>query len=527
MPHPEVLRAPSLPQASASTHDAPAVPGLSRRLRWLVGALVRVFFRRVEVAGVENVPAGRGGILVAWHPNGLVDPALILSAFPYSVAFGARSGLFRFPLLGPLITALGSVPIYRRADSAAGDLDAEQRRRNDASLDALAERIATGSFSALFPEGVSHDSSALKELKTGAARLFYRARALTPAGAPRPVVIPVGLHYDQKRLFRSRALIEFHPPLVLPEELDVMPGREEDPEVTRALARGLTTLIERELKEVVLETESWKFHELMHRARKLIRAERASRAGESPGAPTMEEKVLGLTRIWVGYRERLRTRPAEVTSLMKRIARYDRDLLALRVEDHELDRPPPVIRPGFWLILISQLVSVFLLLPPFLLIGYVVNLPTAWLVAQVARRYGREGKDFATLKLIAAVVLFPVTWALWSWLAAWISTHPRTQAVAPWLPDRPLLAAALMLPFSVMGGLVMLLYVEMAGGTWRAVRVRLTRGMRARSLLRLQVERGRLCDALVELSEGLALPGAVGHDGRILRRREGGPAGPG
>jgi 1-acyl-sn-glycerol-3-phosphate acyltransferase len=491
---------------------------LARRLRWLVAALIRVFFRRVEVAGLENIPTDRGGILVAWHPNGLVDPALILSAFPGSVAFGARSGLFRFPLLGTLITALGSVPIHRRTDSAGGELDEEQRRRNEASLDALAERIARGAFSALFPEGVSHDASSLKELKTGAARLFYRARGLTPAGAPQPVVIPVGLHYDQKRLFRSRALVEFHPPLSLSPELDVTPPLDADPELARTLARDLTSLIERELGPVVLETESWKFHELMHRARKLVRAERATRAGASPGAPTMEEKVLGLSRIWIGYRERLRTRPAEVGALMKRIARYDRDLRALRVEDHELDRPPPVIRPGLWVILISQLVSVFLLLPPFLLLGYVVNLPTALAVAFLARRFGREGKDYATLKLIAGVVLFPITWASWSWVAAWISTHPRTQAVAPWLPDRPLLAAVLMLPLSILGGVVMLLYVELARETWRALRVRFTRGVRARSLLRLRVERAHLCDAVLELAEGLELPGEVGEDGRILRR---------
>jgi 1-acyl-sn-glycerol-3-phosphate acyltransferase len=518
MPHPDVLQAP-LSHAPQRFDDASlAPPPGARRLRWLVGALIRLFFRRVEVAGIENIPTGRGGILVAWHPNGLVDPALILSAFPGSVAFGARAGLFKFPLLGPLIAALGSVPIHRRKDSADGGLDEEQRRRNEASLDALAERIARGSFSALFPEGVSHDSSSLKELKTGAARLYYRARSLAHPGAPQPVVVPVGLHYDQKRLFRSRALVEFHPPLILPPELDVTPALDGDPELPRKLARGLTALIERELGAVVLETESWKFHELMHRARKLVRAERASRAGASPGPPTMEEKVIGLTRVWIGYRERLGTRPAEVAALMKRIARYDRDLRALEVEDHELDHPPLVIRPGLWVILISQLISVFLLLPPFLLLGYVVNLPTAWGVAFLARRFGREGKDFATLKLIAGVVLFPLTWAFWSWLAAWISTHPRTQAVAPWLPDRPLLAAALMLPLSIAAGMVMLLYVELARGTWRALRVRFTRGVRARSLLRLRAERARLCDAVLELAEGLDLPGEVGADGSIVRR---------
>lgn len=492
-----------------------------RRLRGLVRLLVRVFFRRVEVVGLENVPAGPGGILVAWHPNGLVDPALILSSLPHPVVFGARNGLFRVPVLGRVIAALGTVPIYRPQDAAAEQerggpgSDQERKRRNDESLDALAGRIAGGSFAALFPEGVSHDEPSLRELRTGAARLYYRARALTPHGRAVPVVIPVALHYDEKRVFRSRALVAFHPPLALPPELDVTPAAVEDPGVLPGLARDLTARIEAELKAAIHETESWEVHALLHRARKLIRAERASRAGARPAPPTMEEKVLGMARIWVGYRERARTRPEEVAALRRRVERYDRDLRALHVEDHELDRPPPVFRPWLWLILASQVVSVFLLLPPFLLVGYAVNLPTAWLLSRIADAPDREGKDVASYKLIGGAVLFPLTWALWSWLAAWGSTHPWTRAGAPWLPDRPLLAAALMLPLAVGGAVVTLVYVELARSTWRALRVRLTRGLRARAFLRLRVERARLCDALLAMADGLDLPGMVTDDGRI------------
>jgi hypothetical protein len=258
-------------------------------------------------------------------------------------------------------------------------------------------------------------------------------------------------------------------------------------------------------------------HGLFHRARKLVRAERASRAGASPAAPTMQEKVLGMSRIWFGYRERMRTRPDEVSALMKRLAHYDRDLRALKVEDHELDHPPAVIRPGLWTFLIIQVVTIVLLLPPLLIVGYLVNLPTAGLVSFLAHRFGKEGKDYASLKLIGGMVLFPITWAFWCWLASWLSTHPRIQQIAPWLPDRPIWAALLMIPLSIVGGWVMLRYVALATGTWHALRVRLTRGRRARSFLRLRVERGRLYDAVMPLAEGLELPGVVEPDGRIAR----------
>jgi len=83
-------------------YQAEAGPGTAayRRLRRGLAFIVWLFFRRVEVVGLENLPTDRGGIFVAGHPNGLIDPALILTAFPGQVVFGARHGLFRWPVIG-------------------------------------------------------------------------------------------------------------------------------------------------------------------------------------------------------------------------------------------------------------------------------------------------------------------------------------------------------------------------------------------------------------------------------------------
>src|SRR4051812_25939118 len=112
----------------------------------VVRLLIHLFFRRVEVAGTENVPAG-GGIVVAWHPNGLIDPGLILASAPRRVVFGARSGLFTWPILGWLMRTLGTVPIYRSDDT--GD-EASRRAANARSLAALAGAVAGGAYAALF-----------------------------------------------------------------------------------------------------------------------------------------------------------------------------------------------------------------------------------------------------------------------------------------------------------------------------------------------------------------------------------------
>jgi glycerol-3-phosphate O-acyltransferase/dihydroxyacetone phosphate acyltransferase len=486
-----------------------------RLLVRVLRAVLRLYFRRVEVTGVEDLPATGGGLLVAWHPNGLVDPALILTHVGRRVAFGARHTLFHWPGLGLLLRRIGTVPIYRALDTHGGD--AARREANRRSLDALAGEVARGAFACLFPEGLSHDDSKPREIKTGAARLYYRARQLLPAGAAPPAIIPVGLHYNRKRLFRSEAHVVFHPPLALPEPLDVTPPSEEPEEVTRARVSPFTAEIERVLHEVAHATEDWDTHLLLQRVRKLVRAERAVRAGVDPGRPPVVERTLGFARVRAGYRALLARAPAAVATLRARVERYHRDLRALGMDDHQLDRAPRLGSPWVATLLLLQLIAVFVLLPPLLLAGYAINGVPAVLLWGLVRLVARERKDEATLKLLFGLLLFPLAWA-GAGVAAWFG-HLALHRAFPGIPDVPWAAALSTVALGLIGGVVALRYLELARETARAVRVRLTRARRWYSVTRLRVERAALFDEVMALAAGLELPGAVAEDGTIVERR--------
>ncbi len=488
--------------------------GESRAYRWILAflrLLVRCFFRRVEVAGIEHVPREGGGIVVSWHPNGLIDPGLILTQFPRRIVFGARHGVFRYPLLGGLMRSIGTVPIYRAAD-LPGLSPAERAAQNARSLSALAAEIARGSFSALFPEGVSHDAPHLLEVKTGAARLYYQARAEQAAGEPPALIVPVGLHYDDKDLFRSSAMVDFHPPMAIPPELAWEPGWDE--ETAKDKAKKLTAEIERVLHEVVLATESWRLYRLMHRARKLVRAERAARAGADPGKSSIGERVLGFARIRKAYNERLETDRGEIERLVRRVEEYDADLRALRLEDHELDRAPRLTQPWLAFLLVMQVLAVYLVLPPVLVVGYLANAPAALLLIALTAAVRKKKKDEATVKLLVGALLFPLSWGIAGFLAA--RAHMQLHAAFRTIPDTPILAGFLVALLAAIGGAAAMRYLRVARETARAMRVRLTRWSRGRSLDRLRKERSALCDELLEVAEGVALPGEVAADGRII-----------
>jgi 1-acyl-sn-glycerol-3-phosphate acyltransferase len=493
---------------------------VSRGYRWAASVcrgLVRIFFRRVDVTGLEHIPESGGGLIISWHPNGLVDPGLILTHFPRQIIFGARHGLFKWPLLGWLMRRIGTVPIYRKEDVQNEEDDSKRRDSNRESLDALARAITEGHFTALFPEGLSHDEPHPLELKTGAARLYYRARELMPAGGVPPIIIPVGLHYDKKAIFGSNALVAFHPPVDLEPELAEPPGREAPKVARHTQYRKLTSALGRVLNQVVHATASWEFHHLMHRARKLVRAERAHRAGVELDRPGMVERVLGFARLWSAYNVRVRTHPDEVEQLTRRIQEYDEELRALGIQDHELDGSPRLASPWLAVVLFLQLVLVYFFLPPILLLGYIANLPTFFLLGILAKLVSKSYKDEASVKVLVGSIAFPLTWLVVAFLVGWgqILLH----SLYPTIPNAPILTGVVAFVLSAVGGVVALHYQRLVRETMRAIRVRFTRTRRSEFLGRLRAERARLFDQLMRLAEGLDLPGTVSADGRILAKK--------
>ncbi|GMQ82417.1 MAG: hypothetical protein BMS9Abin05_1869 [Rhodothermia bacterium] len=486
-----------------------------RLVRRFVRLLVRLFFREIVYEGLERIPQDAGGLIVAWHPNGLVDPALILSNFPGKIIFGARHGLFNWPILGWLIKCIGTIPIYRTQDLKVMSR-AEALKANQESLNKLADELASGSFSALFPEGISHDEPHLTEIKTGAARLYYRARAKTAPDAPSPVIIPVGLHYDRKAIFRSRVLVAFHEPIHLPQHLDVKPSEEEPANIRRARYRELTELIEHTLVEVVRATEDWNLHQLMHRARKLMRAERSYRAGAWPDAPSITEWDLGFARVWYGYRARLKTHPDEILALTKDLADYDKTIRAVGLEDFELTGPTKLSSPTWFGLLTLQFATVYLFLPPVILFGAVINVIPYVLLKGLDRFYTQEYKDAATVKMLGGTVLFPLTWGIAAFLAA--RGSQKLHLMFPTIPDVPVLVAIITIIFAIISGFLALRYNELSQETYRAIRVQITKRKKKEAIEQLAAERARLFERVSLLEVGLDLPGQVAPDGRIVSR---------
>ncbi len=182
--------------------------GASRVIRAAATAVsrlvLRVFYRRIEASGLERIPASGPTILVLNHPNGLMDPLLLLCLSPRPVAFLAKSPLFTMPFVSLFVKAFDSIPVYRPQDA---DADVRRNRETFAKARDLLKR---GGVLALFPEGVSHDEPRLMPLKSGAARIALGAASEGPV-----TIVPAGLTYEARDIFRSGALLRVAEPFTV------------------------------------------------------------------------------------------------------------------------------------------------------------------------------------------------------------------------------------------------------------------------------------------------------------------------
>jgi 1-acyl-sn-glycerol-3-phosphate acyltransferase len=177
---------------------------LSRLARTAVRRLARVYYPNIEITGGGRIPAAGPLLLAANHQNSMLDPVMVGIVARRPVRFLAKGPLFQIPIFGNILHALGMMPAYRRSD------DPLQAHRNLESLGQAAARLKQGEAVGIFPEGKSHDAPRLEQVKTGAARMAIQA---VREGAVGLKLVPIGLNYECKEMFRSAVWIRVGEPI--------------------------------------------------------------------------------------------------------------------------------------------------------------------------------------------------------------------------------------------------------------------------------------------------------------------------
>ena len=379
-------------------------------------------FKSVDVRHPERVPTAGPILLCPNHPNNFIDSLVVGSAVRRKVHYLATAAMFRNPMVARFLLACGAIPVYRKQD------DPDKMDRNLDTFSACFAAFARGRLVAIYPEGTTHAEVRVQRIKTGAARIALGYEADHP-GQLR--MIPVGLSFEARKSFRSRVLVAFGEPI---HPAAYLAAYRDDPvKAVDALTRDLQWAMEAQ----VVNVERIDDQRLVGAVAELYRDELAQQVMDSRGLARRDVDPVRLSRsIADALRHFKATDPVRVESLWQRIQAY-RSLLAQYHVRDEVVRTRRQRLPARTRLVYSWDAVVGL---PFFGYGAVVNALPYYVPRWLAHRLARKETDYATIRLLASIVAFPLFWSAETWLVAWLAGAVWAAAFAVSLPLSGLIA---------------------------------------------------------------------------------------
>ena len=362
-------------------------------MRVLVRICTAVFFKRIAVAGLEELPEGGPTIIVANHPNTLMDPLLIAVQAKQRIGFVANAGIFSNRAIAAFFRYFHVIPIFRKKDVAAGE-----RPDNTQAFAQCHAYLAQGGTFLIFPEGSSHYEINLREIKTGTARI-----ALSYAGPGELRIAPVALDYSDAIQFRSMVRLMVGKPIMVSAYRAAYQRNEAE------TVEALTTDIRKALARKLPWTTGKEQEDL------LIKAHAFYTTYATPAADLHEdpERSLFVRKQLADALHRLREiRPELYGRIGARLLAFSD---ALRT-DH--------LTPGFYthafqqkgfLVLCVGYLAELMLLAPLYLLGLITNYLPYILPSLVFKASRLDIEYKAPVQMIVGLICFPLFYGLESW----------------------------------------------------------------------------------------------------------------
>ena len=375
-----------------------------RFIRALIRTALGFYYREIEVAGAETIPAEGPLLLLANHHNGMVDPLIVIAASRRPVRYIGKEPLFRIPVLGWFMRRLGCIPAHRQRDEGYA------KEKNLELYRAVKEAFLAGGAIGIFPEGQSHTDPALAEFKHGAAKMALEAEALADFKLGLRVQL-IGIHFERTRLFRGRVLVTFGPPQ------PVLEYRDRFASDARGAVAALTRDLRGKLAGMVLDADTEEAARLSGIVERILRH-------EGP-APDLEERFRRRKEVLERYRRLKETHPAEVEAVRRLLRRYDEMLKLVGSGDGQ------IAAQYRWTRLLGYAVkntALLILAAPVFVLGIALHVVPYFITRGCSVLMGNAEDERSRVGLLSAFFIFPL------WYAGLVIAGWQLLPVAFWLP---------------------------------------------------------------------------------------------
>ena len=408
----------------------PPIDRFYRSVRAVARFWLWFFFKSVDTRHAERIPAGGPVLLCINHPNNFIDSFVIGAVLRRKVHYLATAGLFRNPLLGRFLSAAGAIPVWRKQDSTPpiSNRPPATTDRNADTFAACAAAFGRGAVIAIYPEGTTHAEARVQRIKTGAARI---ALGWETEHRGTLAMVPVGLTFEARKSFRARVLVSFGE--ALPVGSYVGAYRDDPAKGVDALTTHLQEAMEAQVVNVARIDDA----RLLRAVEELYREVLAREVMDTRGLAPRQVDLVRLSQSIVQAIDWFKARePERVESLWQRIQAYRSLLAEHRVRDETVRTRRERLPARRRLVYSWDAVVGF----PFFVYGAVVNGLPYFLPRLLAHRMARKETDYATIRLLASVVAYPVFWALEIWVALRVAGPKAAALFALSLPISGLIA---------------------------------------------------------------------------------------
>lgn len=200
---------------------------------WHLSRLVLAIFGRCRYIDPDNVPK-TGAVIIAPNHVSYLDPPTAGSGYRRVTHFMAKQELFKIPVLGWLIKAVGSFPV-------------KQHSADRNALRTALELLSKGEVVCIFPEGTRSLDGKLLPAQAGIGMIAIKSRA---------PVVPVALIGTERVLpphsfffHFSRVTVVYGRPMTFDDLYNRGLEREAVEEVGRRIMSAIASLLEKHKRE--------------------------------------------------------------------------------------------------------------------------------------------------------------------------------------------------------------------------------------------------------------------------------------
>jgi len=205
--------------------------GVYRALRAVAHGVNRGYWR-VEVDGADKVP-GDGPVILAPVHRSFMDFFVVSEVTPRKVFYMTKEEMWKTPLLGPFLDAVGAFPVHRGGTDRL-------------ALDRAQDVLERGDVLIVFPEGTRRTGDVVETLHEGAAFLAARTGA---------VIVPIGIGGTAAAMPKGSKMVRPVKVYVVVGDPLAAPARSAGGRVPRSQVHALTEELRAELQRLYDEAE--------------------------------------------------------------------------------------------------------------------------------------------------------------------------------------------------------------------------------------------------------------------------------